>query len=46
MKRRKKSSSHAYISDMSFDQRSPGPIEKGVLNCHRQTDTQINMATL
>ena len=29
---------HANISDTPFDQKSPGPPEVGVWNCHRQTD--------
>ena len=39
-------SSHANINNTSFDQRSPGPLEEGVLNCQRQRDIQTEMATL
>ena len=42
--------SHANISQAPFDQRSPRLPEEGVLNGHRQTetqpDTQTDMATL
>ena len=35
-------SSHANISDTPFDQRSPQPLEEGVLNCHRHTERQTD----
>ena len=39
-------SSHANISNTPFDQRSPQPPGEGVLNYHRQTHRQTDMATL
>ena len=39
-------SSHGFIRRTQFDQRSPRPPEDGVLNCHRHTHTQTDMATL
>ena len=35
-------SSHGNISDTPYDERSPRPPEKGVLNCHRQTHRQTD----
>ena len=36
---------HVNISITPFDQRSPGPPEEGVLNCHTQTDEHGNSMT-
>ena len=33
---------HADISNMPFDQKSPGHPEVGVLNCHSTTDRQTD----
>ena len=37
---------HTNISDKPSDHRSSWPPEEGVLNCNRQTDTHMNMATV